>query len=296
MGQFINAIRISRSNMKMTIGNVRTLLIFLMLFFYIFEMLSDISLFSKSTNKNVTPYAFIFLINDYRVQFVIVACAVVLFCNAPFENESHLYVLFRAGRFSWGFGQILYILKMSVVYICSLVVFSMIPFAGRLSMKNEWGKIWGTIGKTDAGSVFGIKIYISEYIMRDYTPVYALFISMILELLCIICVGLIVYLGNKLSGRSVGTFLGAMVSVLDICISNDWLAWAYRFSPSSLAQLELFNGYAVKWGVNLVYSLRFYLIAIPILGALCIASNYKEKLLNIIERRYLTWKKTRGSL
>ena len=98
MGQFINAIRISRSNMKMTIGNVRTLLIFLMLFFYIFEMLSDISLFSKSTNKNVTPYAFIFLINDYRVQFVIVACAVVLFCNAHcFTFESLL--IFIVHRF-----------------------------------------------------------------------------------------------------------------------------------------------------------------------------------------------------
>lgn len=35
---------------------------------------------------------------------------------------------------------------------------------------------------------------------------------------------------------------------LDICISNDWLDWAYGFSPVSLTQLELFNGFAPKMG------------------------------------------------
>ena len=54
---------------------------------------------------DATPFAFVFLINNYRIQFVIAAYAVILFCNAPFEDESYQYMISRAGKLSWGLGQ-----------------------------------------------------------------------------------------------------------------------------------------------------------------------------------------------
>lgn len=130
-----------------------------------------------------------------------------------------------------------------------------------------------------------MELSISQNIIREYEPVDALFISILLEFSCILCIGLIIYFGNKMTGKSAGTVIGALIAVLDICVSNDWLDWAYGFSPVSLTQLELFNGYASKWGINLAYAEKFFLISILSLSALCVASNYKEKIVNKINRR-----------
>lgn len=285
MGCFMKANKISRYNMRMMKENIRIPFILLITVLYVMESLAAVFTFSRTVHINVTPFAFVFLINNYRIQFIIAACAVILFCNAPFEDESYQYMISRAGKLSWGLGQILYIIKMSILYIGCLVAATMIPFLGHITWSNEWGKIWGTLGKTNAGEEFGVELTISPNIIQEYEPVHALILSILLEFSCILCIGLIIYLGNKMTGKSVGTVTGALIAVLDICVSNDWMDWAYGFSPVSLTQLDLFYGYASKWGINLAYAERFFLIAIVSLSALCVASNYKEKIVNKMDRR-----------
>ncbi len=225
------------------------------------------------------------MINTDGVQFIIAACAVILFCNAPFEDESYQYMISRAGKLSWGLGQVFYIVKISILYMGCLVAATIMPFLGHINWANEWGKIWGTLGKTNAGAEFGVKLSVSQNIIRQYEPVDALIISILLEFSCVLCIGLLIYFGNKMTGKSVGTFLGAWIAVLDICVSNDWMDWAYGFSPVSLAQLGLFHGFAPKWGINLAYAEKFFMIAIVSLSALCMASNYRERAINRIGRR-----------
>ena len=287
MGCFMKANKVSRYNMRMLWENVRIPFVLIIVVLYVMESLSAVLTFSRAMNIGVTPFAFVFLVNDYRIQFVIAACAVILFCNAPFEDESYQYMISRAGKLSWGLGQLLYILKMSIIYIASLVIAAILPFLGHITWSNEWGKIWGTLGKTNAGAEFGVELSVSQNIMRQYEPAYALVISILLEFSCILCIGLLIYFGNKMTAKSVGTFAGMLTAVLDICVSNDWLDWAYGFSPVSLTQLELFNGFAPKWGINLAYAEKFFMIAIVSLSVLCVAANYKEKVISRISRRHI---------
>ncbi|MDE7022272.1 MAG: hypothetical protein K2P23_15420, partial [Lachnospiraceae bacterium] len=254
---------------------------------YVMEILSAVLAFSQSVHIDATPFAFVFLINNYRIQFVIAACAVNLFCNAPFEEESFQYMIFRAGKLSWGLGQIFYILKTSILYTACLAAASIIPFLGHITWSNEWGKIWGTLGKTNAGAEFGVELSVSQNIIRQYEPAYALVISILLEFSCILFIGLLIYFGNKITAKSAGTFAGALIAVLDICVSNDWLDWAYGFSPVSLTQLELYNGFAPKWGINLAYAEKFFMIAIVSLSVLCVIANYKETIISRMKGRHI---------
>lgn len=281
----MKANKVSGYNMRMLRENIRIPFVLIIVALYVMESLSAILSFSRIVHIDATPFAFVFLINNYRIQFVIAACAVILFCNAPFEDESYQYMISRAGKLSWGLGQIFYMIKISILYIACLVGATIIPFLGHITWSNEWGKIWGTLGKTNAGAEFGVKLSVSQNIIRQYEPVDALIISILLEFSCILCIGLLIYFGNKMTGKSVGTFAGALIAVLDICVSNDWMDWAYGFSPISLTQLELFNGFAPKWGINLAYAEKFFLIAIVSLSALCVAANYKEKATGRISRR-----------
>ena len=281
----MKASKVSSYHMRMLRENIRIPFILIIAVLYVMESLSAVLTFSRSVDMDVTPFAFVFLINNDRIQFVIAACAVILFCNAPFEDESYQYVISRAGKLSWGLGQVLYILKMSMLYMACLTAAAMIPFLGHITWSNKWGKIWGTLGKTNAGAEFGVELSVSQNIMRQYEPADALILSILLQFSCILCIGLLIYFGNKMTARSAGTFAGALMAVLDICVSNDWMDWAYGFSPVSLAQLELFDGYASKWGINLAYAGKFFLTAIVSLSALCVAANYREKAINRISRR-----------
>lgn len=281
---FMKADKVSRYNMKMIKENIRIPFLLLIVVLYVIETLSSVLTFSQVIQIDATPFAFVFLINNYRIQFIIAACSVILFCNAPYEDESYQYMVARSGRLSWGLGQVIYIIKMSVIYVSCLFAATIIPFLGHVKLSNEWGKVWGTLGKTNAGVEFGVGLSVSQNIMREYKPIDALFVSIVLEFACILFIGLVIYFGNKITGQSVGTVIGAFIVVLDVCISNDWMDWAYGFSPVSLAQLELFYGYTSKWGINLAYAKGFFLITILSLGVLCVASNYKEKVVNKISR------------
>ena len=181
MGCFMKANKISGYHMRMVWGNIRIPFVLMIVVLYVMESLSAVFAFSRSVQIDVAPFAFVFLINTDGVQFIIAACAVILFCNAPFEDESYQYMIFRAGKLSWGLGQIFYILKTSILYTACLAAAAMIPFLGHITWSNEWGKIWGTLGKTNAGAEFGVELSVSQNIIRQYEPVDALVISILLE-------------------------------------------------------------------------------------------------------------------
>lgn len=297
MAFFIKANRISRYNMRMLTENARILTVMLIVFLFIVQNLSSVLLFSKAVNISVTPYAFVFLVNDYICQFIIMAGAVMLFSNAPFEDEGYFYMLPRAGRTSWAVGQMLYIVKLSLLYIGFLMATTVLPFIGHLQLNTEWGKIWGTLAKTDAGSQYGVGFSISEFIVGKYMPVNALLLSLLLEWACILWLGLLIYFGNKVTNKPLGTMAGIFFTLLDICIVNDWMDFAYKGSPVSLAQLETYSGYALKWGIDLNYGIHFFAIGIVLLLVVCLISNYGNRvkeciylLENIIRRS--RWKRT----
>ncbi len=110
----MKANKVSSYNMRMMRENIRIPFILIIVVLYVMEILSAVLNFSQSVHIDVTPFAFVFLINSYKIQFIIAACAVILFCNAPFEDESYQYMISRAGKLSWGLGQILYILVLQL--------------------------------------------------------------------------------------------------------------------------------------------------------------------------------------
>lgn len=57
----------------------------------------------------------------------------------------------RSGKTAWGLGQVIYIIKMTLIYVAGIFAASIIPYITRIDFSGEWGKIWGTLGKTNAG-------------------------------------------------------------------------------------------------------------------------------------------------
>lgn len=78
MELFIKANRVSRYNLRMLYENIRIPIAIFVAMIYVMESLTNIASFSSLVNVKVTPYAFVFVINNYRVQFIIAACAIII--------------------------------------------------------------------------------------------------------------------------------------------------------------------------------------------------------------------------
>ena len=118
---------------------------------------------------------------------------------------------------------------------------------------------------------------------------YALLISVLLEWWCVSWIGLLIYFFNKLTGKAIGTCMGAFCVLLDICISNDWMAWANRFSPITLAQLNSYTGYNLKYHITFEYGVSFFLIGMLLLTGLSVLANYKDKAENLLKKLEVIW-------
>lgn len=273
---FTKALRISIYNLRKSISSIRNLTILLIIACFIIQNIDAVSTFSDLVKIKVTPFAFPHLVNDYICQLIMMAGAVALFADAPFEDEGYFYMLPRAGKLSWALGQVIYIIVTSFGYVFLLLFFSIFPLIGKLDLVFEWGKIWGTLAKTDAGMQVGLLFSVTEYMVTHYSAIYALIVSLCLEWLCVCWIGLLIYSLNKMTKNAVGTCVGAFFILLDICISNDWMAWANHFSPITLAQINTYAGYNLKYHITLNYGIVFFLIGILIFSGLSVVANYGQ--------------------
>lgn len=151
MVYFIKALRISIYNLKKTISSIRVLTVLLIVAGFILQNLEAVLNFSNLVGVRITPYAFPHLTNDYICQLVIMAGVIFIFSNAPYEDDGYFYMLSRSGKLSWALGQIFYSISISLIYILFLLLVSVLPLVGNMDIGCEWGKIWGTLAKTDAG-------------------------------------------------------------------------------------------------------------------------------------------------
>lgn len=286
---FTKALRISIYNFRKTISSIRILAVLLMIACFIIQNMEAVVEFSSLVKIRVTPYAFPHMVNDYICQLVIMAGGVILFCNAPFEDEGYFYMLPRAGKMSWTLGQVMSIVGISLFYVLFLLGMTLLPIIGNVDFGNEWGKIWGTFAKTDAGIQVGLLFQVTEYMISHYNARYALLISVLLEWWCVSWIGLLIYFFNKLTGKAIGTCMGAFCVLLDICISNDWMAWANRFSPITLAQLNSYTGYNLKYHITFEYGVSFFLIGMILLTGLSVLANYKDKAENLLKKLEVIW-------
>lgn len=257
--------------MKLVRKNERILLIFILVAIFVFTNLHGVLDFSLDVGIAVTPWAFPHITSDYICQLVIMAGAVALFCDAPFNNEIQKYILPRAGYTAWTVGQCTYIVVLSFFYVLTVLLSSILPLLSSMDFQNGWGKIWGTLARSSVGFDYGVLFSVDDYVIGVYTPLRATALSFILSWGCCVWLGLMVYFINDMTDSYIGTFISAGFVLMDITVANEWLPWFYKISPVTLAQLQALKGNDSLYGITLRYALWFFGISIVCLLVSCVA-------------------------
>lgn len=262
--------RVYAFQMKQIPSNQRIMLIFILIAIFVFSNLQGVLDFSVDVGISVTPWALSHITSDYICQLVIMAGAVALFCDAPFKSDITKYILPRAGHTAWIVGHCMYIVVLSLLYVCVVLLFSMLPLLPNIQFDDSWGKIWGTLARTIMGSQYGIPFTVYDYVIGAYTPWQATALSFLLSWSCCVWLGLVTYFFNSISNSYVGTFIAAGFILMDITVANEWLPWFYKISPVTLSQLQALKGNESLYRVTLEYALWFFGISIVCLLVGCV--------------------------
>lgn len=241
---------------------VKTVTILVLLAVVISFHLRPVARFAIAQGISVAPWIFPFMPSDYMLQIILVAGAVFLMSDAPFKNENHFYLLYRAGTISWSIGTILYMIVVSVVYTLSIWGIALFSLADVIQFDGEWGKILGTLAQNPRVLVDYEIPMVFNYTIFQYTPIRATIYSILLECGCILWIGLAIYIGNEFLKHYMGIIIAFAYLFLDVMIYNVMSRNVYRYSPLSICQLGYFNGDMRRVGITLSYAVKFFSISI----------------------------------
>jgi len=252
---------------------------------YMIVMLWPVRRFSAAVGIAVSPWCFPFLMFPGGT-LVLMSCATVLFCNAPFGTALLPFILLRTGRLRWIMGQLLYILLAALVYTVFVVLSSVVVLFPYVRFTGEWGAIIDTLCTSYMAQAMGYPIALqgAAYVYSELRPLQALLLSSLLFYLSTLLVGAAAFFGNLVSGKMFGVYfdgflicLSAVASIaMQISPAGKWIYYLSPLSWSSLNGVVLHD--AGKFP-HIGYAVTVIVLLLAALGAASVWTMRKKNLM-----------------
>lgn len=183
----------------------------------------------------ISVWIFPFLYAQFHTKVIFTLPVVLMFCNAPFTDKNQIFVHTRTGRARWLLGQIVYIFIASAFYYLFVLLISIILTVFIAEPSFDWGKTINMIAFSgvaqQAGSFY---LDVPPLILEFFTPLQAVFFTLLTSWLSAILLGLIVFFFNLITEtRFIGIIISSALVVWTVLVSNDGFKEFMRFSPVS---------------------------------------------------------------
>lgn len=213
-----------------------------MMAFAVFAMaiFDPLAAFARNYQQNVCAWAVLpLLTGGDLIQFAVLLGAVLLVGGSPFVGENHAFVMMRVDRRLWSAGQVLAVMWLSALYFAFVTLICWALLLPNLSFANDWGKIVRTLSSS-MELPDDITIRMSAQVIRFYTPMQAMALSLCLNWLVGTFLGLLILLVNSASRSRFGLLVGAAAVMFQVTVDRlfalpkDVLLF---FSPTALANI-----------------------------------------------------------
>ena len=250
-------------------NNHRIIVICGLLAIFLHFLTKDLLAESMQSNLPIAPWIFPFLFNHRYYKLLFFVPLIILFCDAPFVDETYHYSIIRSSRFKWCLGQLLYIFSASTVYFIFIFILSVVFCLLNINWTLDWGTFLGTAANTSFGN--NLTLNISSKVVNCLTPTYTTFITLLLCSLNGMIIGLLIFLSNLIRlPRFVGVISAISLLLFDtMCVTNGQKNF-YYYSPvtwTTISCLDLNNRtdlpsieYAVVAGSLLLLVLLFFIL------------------------------------
>lgn len=261
-------------NIRKWNSDYRLWMIAVLLFLLVCDNSRNLAECAGQYGAQASLWSFPFLYQQYHMKLIYMMPLTILFCNAPFMDDNHLFLVARTGKMKWLLGQMLYIIILSGIYFLFIFLCTLITALPDAEFTLEWGKLINTMSYSGGGTQVSPFIEISSMVTTFFTPLSAVWFTFLLSWLCGCMLGMLILCMNMISGKKyLGVLLANGIIVFSCYVSmslffnTDFL---YPFSPVSWVTLSYVDvgGYTIYPGFY--YCITVYLAAILILGACCI--------------------------
>ena len=147
---------------------------------------------------------------------------ILLVSDAPFTAQSEIYSLLRVSRYRWVVGKILYILSMCIAYYAVMFLVSVLYTAGNTFFENIWSQPLYMLARDDTGVFlvqYGVTFYYS-YLLSEFSPYTAFFVSFFLSIGYAFVLSLLVFLLNLKLPNALAFLTATMFHVVNYCMLN----------------------------------------------------------------------------
>lgn len=238
--------------------------------------MEEIIQFSYTTKYRITPWGYVFFTTTRFVRLAFALIFLVLVCNLPFRRENDQFFLVRCGRKAFCLGNICYAFVNACLYTLLSAVMGFIWGFPKVEWSMKWGKIFGTLAMTDAGSGFLNSVRISTKLVQREEPIKMMLCAIFLSVCCYFFFGLVMIICNLLQRRrNIGTFVCGFFVLWDFFVQTEPVFWrAAYISPvswSNLANLDIRKNTTVF--PSLTYAVTGYLVMITVLVILIMVNS-----------------------
>lgn len=236
------AIRVAAYSFRLWGTNIRFPILFILIAIFLWVTLAPIKEAAYSLGYAINPFILPFIISSEGNQLIFSLGLLFLFSDAPFINESQIFVIQRTGRRAWVLGQIFYVVIAAAFYLTFIVTLSLLILMPVATLNADgWGKMVSTLAYTDTGQTFRITFSVAPKIIESCSPIQALLMQIVFEQLSFSIIGLLVFFVSLAASNKLGIFAGGVVCLLDLLIVNTLTPSFLWVSPLSMARLSVFD-------------------------------------------------------
>lgn len=261
-------------------SDIRWKLILVFLSLLLFDGEWRINNFCATVNTPITPWLFPHMTSQMSLQFTFIIGFILIVCDLPLVNHETLLATIRSGNRDWAKGVIATVGFVSLLYTLFIVGLSILFIMPSVEYSGSWGKVLNTFANNVGISREYIKIFlISDRIIYGYTPIQAMLLSILLEILCFVFLGLIMLLTNVLLKKSkAGLYVALCFAFADFFVYNDIGDKAVRFSPISMTRLSILDSSHTSYYPSGQYALFVLCTGCIILSILFVLTFQKNEL------------------
>ncbi len=262
----MRTIRVFQMQLLKSLGTVQFWAPFVLAFGAVLNAVQPISDITAHYSYPVNAFSAAFLLSDRLTAFAIFLGVFILFSEIPFCDNNQTLLLARSGKRSWIFGQVLYVIAVSVIYFACIFAFYCLILAARIDFSAaNWGKVVNTISATSISDSFGLRIQMPQNVLSAFSPIEAFGTSFLLAIFISVTIGIVILSLNLTIGRGSGLFVSGFFIFLRMFLDyiNAIRSVMFYYSPVGWCSLILLD----KNGSSPLPSASY---AVTMLSAVCI--------------------------
>lgn len=188
---------------------------------------------------------FIMCLNHWYFLIIFLVGFIFFLAGVPRLDNEQILFIYRTGKKSWLFGEILQVAVCAAVYILVLLAGCMLTCAKYCFIGNVWSN-FTVYYKIDYEKQLSDTIhFIDQQVFKYYMPYGSVLHGVLLLLLCMTLMGTVVIYFSILNKKLVGIILNIVLILFVLIFSDNHMA-AMWISPFCHATLALHNTYVYR--------------------------------------------------